>query len=161
MSLWCSTWLKSSDRQSWTIWAIICPSSSMIVYSRGYLCAFVFLRVPSICVVGLLFPPGSCELGLGVVSCLALACFCCYLADFIFSFFPFWVPIFVSPSFVFVVFVWPVLHFLGTWTSFGCVSPCPASSSIVFSVKSWVRDGILHSSSQSLITRSMSPSVIQ
>jgi hypothetical protein len=56
--------VKSSARQSWTIRAIISPSSSMIVYSGSVLCAFIFLRAPPIYGVGLLFPLGSCELGL-------------------------------------------------------------------------------------------------
>jgi hypothetical protein len=32
----------------------------MIVYSDGVLCAFDLLRTPPVCVVGLLFAPGSC-----------------------------------------------------------------------------------------------------
>ena len=56
LSLWCVAWLKSFTKQSWTIMAIIYPSSSMIVRSGDAHCFFDFLRMPPICVDGLLFP---------------------------------------------------------------------------------------------------------
>jgi hypothetical protein len=161
LSLWCAAWSKSSDRQSWTSLAIISPSSYMMVYSGGGRCAFIFFHALPICVAGLLFVPAFCGLGLAAVSCVPSVCFGCSLSGCVLSFFPFWVPNFAGPSSICVVFPWPVLHLLGTWISWGCVSPSPASSSAIMSGTSWVRDGVFHSSSHSLMTMSMSPSMMQ
>jgi hypothetical protein len=160
LSLWCATWLRSSARQSWTIWAIISPSSSMIVYYGGVLYAFSFLHMPPVCVASLLFPPSSCGLGFEVVSYAPSACFCCSLVECVLSFFPFWVLVFFVPSSACDGFPWPVLGFLGTWISGGYVSPFSTFSFIVLSDTSWVMDRIFHSSGHSLMTMSMSPSVM-
>jgi hypothetical protein len=79
LSLWCAACLKSSVRQSWTIIAIISPSSFMIVYSSGGCCAFVFLHTPASCTVGLLVPLGSYVMGFDAVSCAPSAGFHCPL----------------------------------------------------------------------------------
>jgi hypothetical protein len=161
LSLWCAAWLKSPDRKSWTSQAIISPSSSVIIYYGDVLWAFDFLCMLPGCVAGPLFSHASCGLGLVVVYCASSSCFFFSLASCIFSFSPFWVPVFIGPSSIYVILPWPVLHLLGTWIARGCVSPCSSSSFVVLYGTSWVMDGILHSSSHSPMTMLMSPSVIQ
>jgi hypothetical protein len=100
-----------------------------------------------------------------------LNCFCCTWAACVLFFFPIWTPVLDVPPFFCFGLVWPVLGFLGTVTSWGCVCSFPTSSICVCSYlasssstpvgMSLVRTGILHSSSQSLMAISMSPSVMQ
>jgi hypothetical protein len=140
--------------------AIISPLSSILIYSSSAHCAFEFLHMPPACVVGFLFPPSSCVLGFEVVSYAPSVCLCCSLVGCVFSFFPFWVPIFFVPSFVYFVLPWPILNHLGTWSSEGCISLCFASPSVVLSDTSWVMVGIFHSLEHSLMTILISPSMM-
>jgi hypothetical protein len=133
----------------------------MIIYFGGAHCAFDFLRALPACMAGLLFPPGSCVLGFEAVFYTPSTCFYCSLVSCVFSFFPFWVPIFFGPSSTFVGLAWPILGLLGTWISGGYVSPCSASFSVVLFGTSWVMDGIIHSLGDSLMTMLISPFVIQ
>jgi hypothetical protein len=157
LSLQCAVWSKSSARQSWTIRAIISPSSSVIIRSCDTHCAFDFLCMPAAYLASLLFPTGSCAMGFGAVSYIPLDFFGCSLV----SFCPFWVPVCFDPSLARVGFFWTVLGFLGTGFYGGCVSACVASPSASPSGTSWGMDGIFHSASHSLMTMSISPSVMQ
>jgi hypothetical protein len=137
------------------------PSSSIIVYSGGARFAFDFLHAHPSYVAGLLFHPRSYVLGFEAVSRTPLVRFCCSLVCCVFSFFPFWVPIFFGASSIYVIFPWTILGRLGTWISGRCVSPYSACPSVVLSVTSWVMVGIFHSSDHSLMTISISPYLMQ
>jgi len=171
MSLWCTTFSKSLDVRSWTIWAIISASSSVIVYSRIVLCTFIFLCAPPVWIVCLLVRPSSYGSGLGVVPYTASACFCYFWGTCVLFFFPFWVPTLDVPPFIYFGLTYPVLGFLGTRTSWGCVPSffassmfvcsCLTSSSYTLPGMYGVRNGILQSSSQYLIVISMFSSMMQ
>jgi hypothetical protein len=159
LSLWCATWLKSSTRQSWTIWAIISPSSPMIVYSGSVLCAFDFLRVPPICVAGLLFPLVPVCWDLGGLLC-SLSLFLLFLG-WLCTLLPLLGPYLIWPFIYLCCLSLGCSWYLGHLDFQRLCSPCSASSSTILSDTSWVMDGILHSLGHSLMTMSMSPSMMQ
>jgi hypothetical protein len=136
-------------------------SSSVIMYSRGVLCAFAFLCAPLVWMTSLLVCPFSYRVALDLIPCVVSAYFCCTYGSCVLFFFPTCALVLDVPPFFCCALFLPVLGFLGTVISSLCVFSCLTSSSSISVGISQMRTRILHSSSQSFMAISMSAYVMQ